>query len=268
MKNTLFAFALLIIAARGADPQIIVRSKILSIPVDSPALAKTGLVMDPAGGMQNLGLIDSDRAAAILAQLGKAKDVNVMSAPTVTTKDGQKATVEVVREFMYPTEFDPGVVKEMKDSKPVTLKPGESFAATPVTPTAFEMRPLGIRMEFTPELQSDGSIDLQLTPEITTFDGFIDYGTPIKAASADAKGKLSVAVLTENKIQQPVFQKMKVSTSVTLHPGQFLLFGGLGAATKNSTVTSKPDLNQKADLKAPKPDRLYFFMIEVARVAE
>lgn len=268
MKMLLPFLLALSLPLHAADPQILVRSKILSIPVDSPVLAKAGLVMDPAGGMQNLGLIDSDRAAAILAQLSKAKDANIMSTPSVTTKDGQKATMEVVREFIYPTEFDPGIVKEMKDSKPVTLKPGESFAATPVTPTAFEMRPLGIRMEFTPELQSDGSIDLQLTPEITTFDGFIDYGTPIKAASADAKGKLSVAVLTENKIQQPVFQKMKVSTSVTLRPGQFLLFGGLGAATKNSTVPTQPDLNQKADLKAAKPDRLYFFMIEAAQVGE
>jgi len=268
MKSLLPFLLVLSLPLHAADPQIIVRTKILSIPVESPALAQAGLVMDPAGGMQNLGLIDSDRAAAILAQLSKAKDVNLMSAPSVTTKDGHKTLMEVVREFIYPTEFDPGVVKEMKDSKPVTLKPGESFAATPVTPTAFEMRPVGIRMEFVPQLQSDGSIDLQLTPEITTFDGFIDYGTPIKAASVDAKGKVTETVLTENKIQQPVFQKMKVSTSVTLRSGQFLLFGGLGVATKDSTVPTKPDLKQKADLKPAKPDRLYFFMIEAAQVGQ
>jgi hypothetical protein len=33
-------------------------------------------------------------------------------------------------------------------------------------------------------------------------------------------------------------------------------------------VPTQPDLNQKADLKAAKPDRLYFFMIEAAQVGE
>ncbi len=30
-----------------------------------------------------------------------------MSAPTVTTKSGIKAVINVIREFKYPTQFDP-----------------------------------------------------------------------------------------------------------------------------------------------------------------
>ena len=67
----------------------------------------------------------------LVKKLSQQKGVDLMSAPSVTTKSGQKATVEVVREFIYPTEFDPP--KQMGKDQPVI----------PTTPTAFEMRPVG-----------------------------------------------------------------------------------------------------------------------------
>src|SRR5256886_8324329 len=32
---------------------------------------------------------------------------DLLSAPRVTTKPGQRAVIEIIREFRYPTEFDP-----------------------------------------------------------------------------------------------------------------------------------------------------------------
>ncbi|WP_256199569.1 hypothetical protein [Verrucomicrobium spinosum] len=56
------------------------------------------------------------------------------------------------------------------------------------------------------------TIDLNLAPEVTEFEGFINYGSPINTASTDALGNPTTVTLTENRIEQPVFSTRKVTT--------------------------------------------------------
>jgi general secretion pathway protein D len=43
----------------------------------------------------------------VLRALNQKKGVDLSSSPEVITKSGQRAKVEVTREFIYPTEFEP-----------------------------------------------------------------------------------------------------------------------------------------------------------------
>jgi len=47
----------------------------------------------------------------VIRALDGMKGVDLMSAPTVTTKVGQMAVINVIREFRYPAEFDPPKTK-------------------------------------------------------------------------------------------------------------------------------------------------------------
>jgi len=221
------------------DAMILVRSRFISIPVGSPVLAEAGLVVDDNAGLQNLGILSADQASALLKKLSQQKSIDLMSAPSVTTKSGQQDTVEVVREFIYPTEYEPA--KQLGKDQPVI----------PTTPTAFEMRPVGVRIELNPTLLEDGSIDLTLTPEVTSFEGFMDYGKSI-----EKPGDVSGAVLTENKIQQPIFHSLKTTTTVTMQPGQSIVFGGLGSP-ESAPLTDR----------LPKTKDLIFFIIK-AEIAD
>lgn len=267
MKAALTAFFLLAASIQAAEPQIVITSKIIGIDIGSPVLKEAGLLIDSeaTGGISNLGILTPEKTAWLIERLNQTKGINVLSAPSVTTKDTMRATVEVVREFLYPTEFDPPKIDNAPDGKPVTLKPGETITATPATPTAFEMRPLGIRIEFVPTLLGDGSIDLELAPEITTFEGFHSHGSPIKAATADKDGKIHEVVLTENTIQQPEFRSMKTRTTVTLAEGHTLVLGGL--AGSGIAAPGKPDPQKKAPVEGHKPAQLMFFLIQARRVA-
>ncbi len=231
-------------ACRKTEParqaMILVRSRFISIPVGSPVLAEAGLIVNDSAGFQNLGILSADQASALLKKLSQQKGIDLMSAPSVTTKSGQKATIEVVREFIYPTEFEPA--KQLGKDQPVI----------PTTPTAFEMRPVGVRMELNPTLLEDGSIDLTLTPEVTSFEGFMDYGKSI-GKPGDASG----ALLTENKIQQPIFHSLKTTTSIIMQPGQSIVFGGLGSP-ENTPLTDR----------LPKTKDLVFFIVEASIVEE
>src|SRR5581483_5145059 len=43
----------------------------------------------------------------VLRALDQKKGIDLLSAPRVTTKSGQRAVIEIVEEFRYPTEFNP-----------------------------------------------------------------------------------------------------------------------------------------------------------------
>ena len=183
------------------------------------------------------GVMTDPQFQVVIRALNQKKGVDLMSAPSVTTKSGTRATVEVVREFYYPTEFDPPQIPQqfggttgISTNGLAGLGGGSngSFPVTPTTPTNFEVKPIGVRMEVDPVVGPDGyTIDLTLAPEVNEFEGFINYGSPIQTASQDAVGNPTTIVLTENRIPQPVFSTRKVSTSVSVWDGQTVAMGGL-----------------------------------------
>ena len=152
-----------------------------------------------------------------------------MSAPKVTTKSGQRATIQIVREFRYPTEYD---------LPQVTQTPGSIYTpATPTTPTSFETKPVGITLEVEPTVGPDGyTIDLILSPRVVEFDGFINYGSPINTVVTTVPGTLGgitvptlseTFLVTQNVINKPVFSTREVTTEVTVYDGQTVVIGGL-----------------------------------------
>jgi general secretion pathway protein D len=192
-----------------------------------------GLISAP-GVAALAGVFTDPQFQVVIRALNQKKGVDLMSAPSVTTKSGQRATVEVVREFIYPTEFDPPEIPQQFGAVGQTTLGGGlgaqsgSFPVTPTTPTTFEMRPVGVRMEVDPVLGADGyTIDLNLAPEVTEFEGFINYGSPIQTTSTNALGQPITNVLTPNTINQPVFSSRKVTTAVTIWDGQTVAMGGL-----------------------------------------
>ena len=70
-------------------------------------------------------------------------------------------------------------------------------------------------------------IDLRFLPEIVEFEGFINYGSPIQSPSTDIFGNPVNAIITENRIEMPVFSKRSVNTSLTIYDGYTVAVGGL-----------------------------------------
>jgi len=200
------------------------------INADSTAVDGTG----QAPGIFALsGIFTDPQFQVIIRTLSQKKGVDLMSAPSVVTRSGQRAKVEVIREFIYPTEFDPPEIPEQVGDDVVTIggeapQQSSSFPVTPTTPTAFETRSVGVTMEVDPVIGSDGfTIDLNLAPEVVEFEGFVNYGSPIKSAGINGQGQAEEIVLTENRIEQPVFSSRKINTAVTIWDGQTVAIGGL-----------------------------------------
>jgi general secretion pathway protein D len=198
----------------------------------TPESSVTGAVFGVAG------VFTDPQFQVVMRAHNKKKGADLLSAPQVTTRSGQRAKVEVIREFIYPTEFEPPEIPQDFGSANLgggVLFPGQqpaasisSFPVTPTTPTAFETRNTGVTLEVEPTVGPDGyTIDLTLAPEVIEFEGFINYGSPIQTGATDALGNPTTVILTENRIEQPVFSTRRLSTSVTIWDGMTLGVGGL-----------------------------------------
>ena len=198
------------------------RSGSTAISVNAVDALLFGSPLGPAPAIMAVaGIFTNPQFQVVIRALNQQKGVDLVSAPKVTTKSGQRATIQIVREFRYPSEYD---------LPQVTQGPGTILTpATPTTPTAFETKPVGITLEVEPTVGPDGyTIDLILSPRIVEFDGFINYGSPIFSdVTVEGFGISANVLLTQNIINQPVFSVREVVTEVTVYDGQTVVLGGL-----------------------------------------
>ena len=178
------------------------------------------------------GVFTDPQFQLVIRALNQKKGVDLLSAPRVTTKSGQRAVIEIIREFRYPTEFDPPQIPQTFQSPAVIgaiVTPTANFPVTPTTPTAFETRNTGVTLEVEPVVGPDGyTIDLNLVPQVVEFEGFINYGSPIQTQTTNpVTGATTTNVLTPNVINQPIFSTRKVTTSVSVFDGSTIVLGGL-----------------------------------------
>ena len=176
------------------------------------------------------GVFTDPQFQVVIRALNQKKGVDLLSAPRLTTKSGQRAIIEIVREFRYPTRFTPPQLPNISVSGGGGAATIPAIAA-PSTPSDFETRNTGVTLEVEPVVGPDGvTIDLNLVPQVVEFEGFINYGSPINAIGINTAAGITVSSpvrLTDNVINQPVFSSRKVTTSVSVWDGQTVVLGGL-----------------------------------------
>ncbi|MCH7224517.1 Amuc_1098 family type IV pilus outer membrane protein [Haloferula sp. A504] len=181
------------------------------------------------------GLFTDGQVQMIMRGLAQKKGTDLMTAPSVTARSGEKATIEIIREFIYPTEYEPPELPNSVGNNGGNaggiggLGQGPAiFPVTPATPTAFETRNTGVTLEIAPNIgANDFVIDLNFAPEIVEFEGFINYGSPIQSPSSDALGNPTTVTITDNRIEMPVFSTRRVNTALTIFDGYTVAVGGL-----------------------------------------
>jgi len=203
------------------------RSGSTAISVNAIDALLLGSPIGPGAGVLSVaGVFTNPQFQVVLRALNQKKGVDLISAPKVTTQSARKATIEIVREFLYPTQFA---------APEASASAGSQFTpSVPTTPSGWTMKPTGITLEVVPTLGPDNyTIELELAPRVIEFDGFINYGSPINA-TVQAQGIYALVAptsktfeATANTINQPVFSVREVTTQVSVYDGQTVVMGGL-----------------------------------------
>lgn len=169
------------------------------------------------------GEINEKTFALLMRGLDQKKAADVLATPSITTRSGQVASIKMVKEFIYPTEYEPPEMPQSIDS-------AATLPIVPAFPTSFETRDTGVFLEVLPTADSNRQyIDVALKPVMTEFEGYVNYGAPINLI-ADS----TTTLLAKNSILMPVFSVKKVDTSMVISDGATVVVGGL---LKDTVVT-------------------------------
>jgi general secretion pathway protein D len=171
------------------------------------------------------GFLEGFQYNLVLNALSQKKSSDLLDDPSALVKSGEQAKLDAVRSFPYPTAFDPPeLVSQTNTTTTALVAVYNPPIVIATTPTDFKRRDVGVELVIRPQLASDDqTIDLSLFPQVTEFDGFINYGSVINIPNPDG----STSLLSTNQLNQPVFDTRRVNTKVLVHDGSTVVLGGL-----------------------------------------
>jgi general secretion pathway protein D len=169
---------------------------------------------------------------AVIRALSQKNGSDLLSSPKVTVLSGSPANIVVAQEMRYPQSYG-----EVKSTVSVGNTGGAAIAVTAGTPQEFTMRHVGVELKVTPTVEEDDySITLDMSPKVTEFEGFIEYGGTSVALAA------ATTVTVPSGFYQPIFSTREVTTKVTVWDGATLVMGGLTREEVRKTSDKIPVL--------------------------
>ena len=198
----------------------------------SPLIQSSGDNLQFAGGAGSM-ILGGSQAKLLISALKRKQGTDLLSAPRVTVVDGEEATITIAQEFIYPIQYEAPPAPQVNNNGGgagggggggggVTVR-----SATPefgdVAPEGKQQgfREVGVILFVRPKVEKYNSINLFLRPEVTEFDGFVEYGGP-SAAINDTK-----TIVQPSGNLMPIFSTRKVETTVTIFDGATVVIGGL-----------------------------------------
>ena len=163
-------------------------------------------------------VLTNPEVTLVLQALSQHGGTDLLSAPRVTTRSGVNAQIQVVKEIIYPTEFDV--------TQPTMNSDGNVTMSPVVTPGTFETRETGVILNVTPTVGPDGyTIDLVMAPEVAELVDWIQYGSQITVETGIIGAKQQNTYLFN--MPMPIFTSRNVTTSIVIWDGQTVVMGGL-----------------------------------------
>lgn len=159
----------------------------------------------------------------------KAGKAQLIENQMLVARSGEKATIESIREFIYPTEYEPAELPStVKIEQGAENKIAARDLATGPTPTAFETRNVGSTLEIEPTVGDNNKIiDVRLSPEIV-----YHVENTVWSEWKDKHGRAD--------IQMPIFYTLRINTAATVADGKSCLLGALSPKdNKGFTDTSR-----------------------------
>lgn len=206
-----------IAGAGEAGPQIVLEAKFIQLSEEAlgtmrELLPLRDILASSTDSGPAIRKMTAQQHAALLRAVSDMRGIDLLSAPRLTSRSGNEARIEMVREVRYPIEWKPN---------PTTGKP---------EPVEYSSRNVGITLGAIATPSASGEVELTLRPELVELEGFVDYtsapGTGTSSGQPDLKDRVIYPELDQappGHIVQPIFHSRKVDTSLALWPGRSVL---------------------------------------------
>jgi general secretion pathway protein D len=148
------------------------------------------------------GVLTEPQFSAIIHAISQNDMADIISAPKLTTVNGQQAIIKDVEEYIYPLEFT--ITQATFNDE------GTAITPSVVSVGDFQTRKVGIILSVTPNAGADKkTINLTVIPEVSNIATWINFGTD------------------NAPIRVPHFDSENVVTTVVLNDGETVVMGGL-----------------------------------------
>src|SRR5438132_4680907 len=125
--------------------------------LDALLMPGLGQVAGVAPGIFGLsGVFTNPQFQVVIRALNQKKGIDLLSAPKVTTKSGQRAIIEVVREFRYPRTYTQPQVPSISSTTTTLVGGVVPVVVTPTPPQDWETLNNGVTLDVEPVLGGDG----------------------------------------------------------------------------------------------------------------
>jgi hypothetical protein len=192
-----------------AEPPRNIRTELLVVRVPEPAGLRLRPILREAKSVE--------KGVTELHAMIARGDADLLGAPVLWQRSGQRTMTETIEEIRYPTTFEwrsvPQNFNAIQPVKPAPppLPPYFPFPIPYDVPFGFETRNVGVTLEFEALASADGrTILLNIISQLVTYEGIIRI--------FDSPGDGS-----DWKHQQPRFYTSKTTTSLTVISGEWRL---------------------------------------------
>ena len=185
-RSKLTQFAFNFFGQGGANISNTTTSQIPSTATVTPPTAGTPASLTVSDPLNFLLYSSRLNVGATLRDLETMQVLQILAEPTITALSGQHANFLAGGEFPFP------VVQ------------GSTGGATAIS---IQFRPYGVKLDFTPYVNLDGTIDLKVAPEVSS----LDYANSV----------------TVSGVTVPALSTRKADTRVVLRSGQSFAISGL-----------------------------------------
>lgn len=150
----------------------------------------------------------------LIRALDQSSGADVLSAPTVVTRAGQKASIQVGQTHYFPDNFEVG---------------GNEGTIVHVSYQGFTEKLMGVDLSVKPNLIKDNLIEMDLNPKVTELLGWRRYQiAPANSSYTYYQFRIGNTYKHDPIIARlPIFRHREVKTKVTIQDGSTIGMGGL-----------------------------------------
>lgn len=208
-----------------------------------PGMVGIGSGTKPILDWKSPSILGGTQARLLVNALKRKQGSDLLAAPRVTVLTGQTAYMRVVQEFIYPIGWTieqgagaggggaglgglgggggGGVSLQAPEAEFGAVGPAE--VAGIAQNEGF--REVGVVLRVEPRIEKFDTIHLDLSPSVTEFDGFVEYGGYNISQTSSFSG-IGTVLVPSGQIM-PIFSRREVITNVKITNGATVVIGGL-----------------------------------------
>ncbi len=158
-----------------------------------------------------------------------------LSAPKIISTSGSPATIRMVEQTYFPTDWDE---PEMEVS-------GDTVQITPPKPNFDEATDLGILFTVRPVVSPDNyTISLHLQPQVVSFLGWSYYPINIQTGYISSDGTQTAGQSIQTEIKMPQMARRDIDVHLKVYDGETIVLGGMVENTAMSRGDKWPGLGE------------------------